>query len=453
MSRTFKTVDYEAARDLTVRLGDCLPPDHLARFVVDSVALLDLSALYARYGSRGGEPYAPEVLLALILYGYATGVFSSRKIERATYEAIPFRFIAGNRHPDHDTIAVFRRTFLPDLKGLFVQVLLLAQEAGVLTLGTLSLEGTKIHADASKSKAVSYKRLRELEAHLRAEVEELFALAEQMDERERPDGLVVRDEIARREDRLAQLAAAQVVIEERARERDALERAAYEDTLAQRAQQEQATGHRPRGRAPSPPVPGPRAKDQYNFTDPDSRIMKNPTDQGCEQDDNAQIAVDQDTLLIVGSALSNHPNDSHEAAPTLDSIPSEIGTPDAAALDHGYWGPATLEACADRGIEPYIATGREPHHQSWQERFAPAPDPPPADASAQVKMAYKLKTAVGTAIYRARTFTVEPVLGIITEVLGFRQFSLRGEAGAAGEWLLVCLAFNLKRFHTLSPVY
>ena len=217
MSRTFKTVDYEAALDLTVRLGDCLPPDHLARFVVDSVALLDLSALYARYGSRGGEPYAPEVLLALILYGYATGVFSSRKIERATYESVPFRFIAGNRHPDHDTIATFRATFVPDLKGLFVQVLLLAQEAGVLTLGTISLDGTKIHADASKSKAVSYKRLGELEARLRAEVEALFALAEQMDARDRPDGLVVRDEIARREDHLAPRAAAKTVIEERAR--------------------------------------------------------------------------------------------------------------------------------------------------------------------------------------------------------------------------------------------
>ena len=402
MSRTFKTVDYEAALDLTVRLGDCLPPDHLARFVVDSVALLDLSALYARYGSRGGEPYAPEVLLALILYGYATGVFSSRKMERATYESVPFRFIAGNRHPDHDTIAAFRATFVPDLKGLFVQVLLLAQEAGVLTLGTISLDGTKIHADASKSKAVSYKRVRELEAQLRAEVEELFALAEQMDARERPDGLVVRDEITRREERLAQLAAAKVVIEERARERDALERAAYEEKVAQRAEQERATGHRPRGRAPTPPTPGPRAKDQYNFTDPDSRIMKNPTDQGFDQDYNAQVAVDQQSLLIVGTSLSNHPNDSHEAAPTLDSIPSEIGTPDAAALDHGYWSPATLEACARRDIEPYIATGREPHHQSWQERFAPEPDPPPEDASAQIKMAYKLKTAVGKAIYGGR---------------------------------------------------
>jgi len=453
MSRTFKTVDYEAARDLRVRLGDCLPPEHLACFVVDSVALLDLSALYARYGSRGGEPYAPEVLLALILYGYATGVFSSRKIERATYESVPFRFIAGNRHPDHDTIAVFRRTFLPDLKALFVQVLLLAQEAGVLTLGTISLDGTKMHADASKSKAVSYKRLVELEAQLRAEVEELFALAEQMDERERPDGLVVRDEIARRAERLAPLAAAKAVLEERAREREALERAAYDEKVAQRTEQECATGHRPRGRAPTPPVPGPRAKDQYTYTDPESRIMKNPTDQGVDQDYNAQVAVDQQSLLIVGTSLSNHPNDTHEAAPTLAAIPPALGVPDAAALDHGYWGPATLTACADRAIEPYIATGREPHHQSWQERFAPEPDPPPEDASAQVKMAYKLTTAVGKAIYRARTFTVEPVLGIITEVLGFRQFSLRGEVAAAGEWLLVCLAFNLKRFHTLFPVY
>jgi len=453
MSRTFKTVDYEAALDLTVRLGDCLPPDHLARFVVDSVALLDLSALYAHYGRRGGEPYAPEVLLALLLYGYATGVFSSCKIERATYESVPFRFIAGNWHPDHDTIAEFRRTFLPDLKGLCVQVLLLAQEAGVLTLGTISLDGTKIHADASKSKALSYKRLQEIEAQLRAEVEELFALAERMDERERPDGLVVRDEIARREERLTQLAAAKAVLEERARDRDALERAAYEEKVAQRTEQERATGHRPRGRAPSEPVPGPRAKDQYNFTDPESRIMKNPTDQGFDQDYNVQVAVDQQSLLIVGTSLSNHPNDTHEAEPTLAAIPPEVGTPDAAALDHGYWGPATLEACADRDIEPYSATGREPHHQRWQERFAPEPDPPPEDASPQVRMAYKLKTAVGKAIYGARKYTVEPVIGIITEVLGFRQFSLRGEAAAVGEWLLVCLAFNLKRFHTLSPLY
>ncbi len=180
--------------------------------------------------------------------------------------------------------------------------------------------------------------------------------------------------------------------------------------------------------------------------------MKNPTDVGVDQDYNAQVAVEQRSLLIVGHALSNHPNDTHEAEPTLASIAPEVGTPDAAALDQGYWSPATLEACARRGIEPYIATGRDPHHQSWQERFAPLPAPPAEDASAQVKMAYKLKTAVGKAIYGARKHTVEPVLGIITEILGFRQFSLRGEQATAGEWCLVCLAFNLKRFHTLVPV-
>jgi transposase len=450
MSRTFKTVDYDQALDLTVRLGDCLPPDHLARFVVDSVAQLDLAALYAHYGPRGGEPYAPEVLLSLLLYGYATGVFSSRKIERATYEAVPFRFIAGNLHPDHDTLATFRRTFLPELKELFVQVLLLAQEAGVLKLGTISLDGTKVHADASKRKAVSYQRLREMETQLQAEVEEVFVLSEQLDQREVPDGLVVREEIARREDRLARLAEAKAVIEARAKDRAAAEQAEYEAKLAQRAERERTTGRRPGGRPPTPPVPGPRDGDQYNFTDPESRIMKNPTNAGYAQDDNAQVAVDQGSLLIVGWALSNHPNDSQEAEPTLAAIPSEIGTPEAAALDAGYFGPATLTACAKRGIEPYIATGRDPHHPSWHQRFAPLADPPSEDGSSQVKMAYKLRTALGKAIYGARKCTVEPVIGIIKEVLGFRQFSLRGIQAAAGEWCLVCLAFNLKRFHTLS---
>jgi len=450
MKRTFKTVDYDQALDLTVRLGDCLPPDHLAHFVVDSVAQLDLSALYAHYGTRGGEPYAPEVLLGLLLYGYATGVFSSRKIERATYEAVPFRFIAGNLHPDHDTLAAFRRTFLPELKDLFVQVLLLAQEAGVLKLGTISLDGTKIHADASKHHAVSYKRLLELEAKLRTEVEELFTLSEQSEQPEVPDGLVVRDEIARREDRLARLAEAKAVLQARAAERTAAEQADYEAKMAQRAERERTTGRRPGGRPPTPPAPGPRDGDQYNFTDPQSRIMKNPTDAGFEQDYNAQVAVDQGSLLIVGWALSNHPNDSQEAEPTLSAIPSALGTPEAAALDTGYSGPATLAACAKRNIEPYIATGRDPHHPSWQQRFAPLPDPPPEDASAQVKMAYKLRTALGKAIYGARKCTVEPVIGIIKEVLGFRQFSLRGIAAAAGEWCLVCLAFNLKRFHSVS---
>jgi transposase len=447
MSREFKRADYNQTLELQVRLGDCLPPSHLARFVVDCVGQLDLSGLYARYGSRGGAAYAPEVLLGLLFYGYATGVFSSRKIERGTYESIPFRFIAGNLHPDHDTLAAFRQTYLADLKDLFVQVLLLAQEAGVLKLGTISLDGTKVHADASKHKAVSYKRLLELEIQLRAEVEELFALAE---EPEVPDGLVVSDEIARREARLLRLAEAKVVLQARAAERTAAEQEEYDAKMAERAERERQTGKRTPGRPPTPPMPGPRDGDQYNFTDPESRIMKNPTDAGFEQDYNAQVAVDQQSLFIVGYSLSNHPNDSHEAEPTLEAIAPAIGTPTAAALDTGYFGPATLDACAKRGIDPYIATGRDPHHPSWKQRFAPLCDPPPQDASPKVKMAYKLATAVGKAIYRVRKCTVEPVIGIIKAVLGFRQFSLRGQEAAAGEWGLVCLAFNLKRFHTLS---
>jgi transposase len=449
MRRAFRKADYEQTENLTIRLGDCLPPNHLARFVVESVARLDLSALYARYGTRGGAPYAPEVLLGLLLYGYTTGVFSSRKIERATYESVPFRFIAGNMHPDHDTLANFRQNFLQELKDLFVQVLLQAQEAGILNLGTISLDGSKIHADASKHNAVSYNRLLELEKQLRAEVDELFALFDQ-EQAELPDGLVIKEEIKRRKTRLKELEEAETVLQARAKERTAVEQAEYEAKIAEREKRERETGKRLGGRPPAPPVPGPRGDDQYNFTDPDSRIMKNPTNMGFEQDYNVQVAVDQQSLLMVGCALSNHPNDNKEAEPTLESIPSVIGVPDAAAMDAGYRGDATLTACEKRGIEAYVATGRDPHHPSWQQRFAKEPDPPAPSASAQVKMAYKLKTAIGQAIYAARKYTVEPVIGIIKEVLGFRQFSLRGKQRVAGEWSLVCLAFNLKRFHTLS---
>jgi len=449
MSRTFKTADYDATLDLTIRLGDCVPPDHLARFVVDTIAHLDLSAIYARYGARGGQPYAPDILLALLFYGYATGVFSTRKIERATYETVPFRFIAGNLHPDHDTLAAFRKTFLPDLKDLFVQVLLLAQVAGVVKLGNISLDGTKIHADASKSKAVSYQHLMALEAHLHTEVEELFALSEQANQGDLPDGLVVSDEIAIRQARLARLAEAKAILQARAKERTALEQAEYDAKVQERAEKARQTGRTPRGRAPKPPTPGPRDQDQYNFTDPESRIMKHRSTEGFEQDYNAQIAVDHASLLIVGESLSNHPTDQREAEPTLDAIPPAIGPPQAGAMDNGYFSESNIAACEQRGIDPFIATGRDPHHPSWQERFAALPVPPAANASPTVKMAYKLKTALGKAIYGLRKCTVEPVIGIIKAVLGFRQFSLRGELAAAGEWCLVCLAFNLKRLHTL----
>ena len=453
MTRKFKTPNYEAMLQESVSLGEALPPSHLARFIVDVITQLDLSGLYGRYAPVGGEAIAPEILLGLLFYGYATGVFSSRKIERATRESLPFRFIASGLHPDHDTIATFRKTFLAEIQELFVQILLLAQAVGVLKLGHISLDGSKIHADASKSKAVSYKRLGELEVYLRQEVQRLMTLGEQVDQGERtlPEGLVLQEEIARREERLVQLARAKAVLEARAAERYATEQTEYAAKVQEREEKARRRGGKPRGRAPKPPPAGPRDKDQYNFTDPESRIMKNSTDEGFDQHYNVQAAVDQDSLLIVAPSLSNHPNDKAEAEPTLAALSPELGRPTAAALDNGYWSEPNRQALEQRGIEAYIATGREPHHQGWETFFAEQPGPPPAAASPKEQMAYKLKTAIGQAIYRLRKCTVEPVIGIIKEVLGFRQFSLRGLAAAAGEWCLVCLAFNLKRLQVLWP--
>ncbi len=453
-SRRFITVDYEQALEQIVVLREVLPPDHLARFVVEVIAELDLSAIYARYGARGGPAYAPAILLGLLCYGYATGVFSSRKLERATYEMLPFRFIAGGLHPDHDTIAEFRKAFLDEIGELFVQILLYAQLLGVLRLGNISLDGTKIHADASKSKAVSHKRLLEIEAQLRQEVAELLTLGEQADQGEvqLPGGLVIEDEIALRQQRLENLAEAKAVLEARAQERYEAELAEHEAKLRARAEKARKKGHKPGGRPPKPPQPGPRDKDQYNFTDPDSRIMKNSTNQGFDQHYNAQAAVDQESFLVVANTLSNHPNDQGELEPTLDAIPVAVGTPEAAAIDNGYFSQDNVTACEDRGIEPYIATGQEPHHTSWRTYFAELPAPPPADASPTGKMAYKLQTEIGKAIYGLRKCTVEPVIGIIKEILGFRQFSLRGLAKVVGEWCLVCLAWNLKRLHVLLAV-
>jgi transposase len=449
MARRFKSVDYDKSLEQTVTLKDVLPPDHLARFVARVISLLDLSAIYAQYGLVGGEAYAPEMLLGLLVYGYATGVFSSRKIEKATYESVPFMFLAGGLHPDHDTIANFRKTFLTQIAGLFVQVLVVAHEMGVLKLGRISIDGSKIHADASKSHAVSYGRLLELERRLEIEVAQLLAVAEGIDQGSLPEGVDVEFEVALRETRLLNLDEAKSILEARAEERYQAEKAEYDAKMREREEKAQQTGRKPGGRSPKPPTPGPQAKDQYNFTDPDSRIMKNSTDKGFDQHYNVQVAVDQESMLIVGNTLSNHPTDREEALPTVDAIPAKVGKPKAAVLDNGYWSPTNVGGLDERRIEPYIATGRDSHHQSWQERFAQEPEPPDEGASLIVQMAYKLKTAVGKWIYSLRKSTVEPVIGIIKETLGFRQFSLRGLAAVAGEWCLVCLAYDLKRMHSL----
>lgn len=448
--RRFRQADYAATESLEIKLGDALPEEHLARYIVSVVWMLDLDDIYGNYGPRGGSAYGPELLLGLLLYGYATGTFSSRKIEQATYEQIPYRYIAGNMNPDHDTINEFRKQNLPELKGLFVQVLLMAQIMGYLKLGNISIDGSKIHADASKSKAVSYGRIGQMEEQLQQEIESLFQLAEEADGLD--DDFAIDNEIQRRRGKLSNLAEAKAVLDARAAERDAENEAEYQEKMAARKAKEERTGQKSRGRKPKAPETGPRDKEQFNFTDPESRIMKNGNKKGFEQCFNGQAAVEHKSRLIVGNALSNHPNDKQEAIPVLDAIPAALGKPDAAALDNGYMSPTNIAEFEKRGITPYIATGRDSHHVDLDCLLADELAPPPDNASHMVKMLYALKTEAGKAIYKLRKSTVEPVFGIIKEVMGFRQFSLRGLAAASGEWNLVCLAYNLKRLHLLGPL-
>lgn len=447
MPRVFYRADYETTLTQTITIGEVLPEHHLARFLVRQIATWDLSALYAQYADDGGPPFAPELLLAILIYGYMTGVFSSRKLETATYESIPFRFIAGGYHPDHTTLAKFRTALFPQVAALLGQVLLQAMQDGLWTMGPVSIDGTKIHADASKHAAVSYERCLELMHQLLLEIQELSLQAEGGTS---PAGLDVAAEIQRRLVRLAQLAKARQVIEQRAELRELEDQAIYEAKLAEREERARRSGKKPRGKPPTPPTPGARATDQFNFTDPDSRIMKKSTDAGFDQQYNAQLAVEQQSSLIVAFTLSNHPNDQAEALPTLQAIPAELGTPPAAALDTGYFSASNVDAFEQAGVTPYIAIGKDAHHTWLKELGTPCPAPPPEDASPKRKMAYQLQTEIGKAIYRLRKSTVEPVIGIVKETLGFRQFSVRGREKVTGELGLVSLAFDLKRLSVLQ---
>ncbi len=296
----FVNVDRETDYLFPPSMSDWLPEHHLARFVVEVVDQLDLSELTRQYAGRGSKAHHPAVLLSLLIYGYATGVFSSRKIERATHDSIAFRYLAANTHPDHDTIATFRRRFLPQLEALFVQVLLLAREMKLMKLGRIALDGTKIKANASKHKALSYGHLKKIEAQLKTEVSALTAQAEAADQTPVADGMDIPAEISRRETRLEALAAAKVKIEERAQERFEREQAEYQQKQTQR--QAQDAGKKPRGREPKPPLPGPRDKDQVNLTDEESRIMP-VSGGGFEQCYNAQASVDTDTMLVVSTHM------------------------------------------------------------------------------------------------------------------------------------------------------
>jgi transposase len=286
----FREFDRETSFLLPPSLNEWLPERHLARFVVEVVDGLDLSAMVTSYRGTGSAGYHPALLLGLLVYGYATGVFSSRKLERATYDSVAFRFIAANDHPDHDTIATFRRRFLKDIEGLFVRVLELAREMGMLKLGTVALDGTKIHANASRHSALSYEHAGKIEAQLKAEVADLMARAEAADQADIPDGMSIPEELARREERLVKLAEARAKLEARAKERFEREMAEHRAKQAAREAKVEETGKKPGGKPPVPPVEGPQPKDQINLTDEDSRIMP-VAGGGFEQCYNAQAVV------------------------------------------------------------------------------------------------------------------------------------------------------------------
>jgi transposase len=451
MEPKFLEVDRETLYLLPPSVQDWLPEGHLARFVVEVVEQLDLRSLKASYAGRGSQPYNPSMLLALLFYGYSTGVFSSRKLERSTYDSVAFRFIAANRHPDHDTIATFRKRFLKELSGLFVQILMIARQMNMLKLGSVSLDGSKVKANASKHKALSYEHACKLEVQLKAEVAELLKKAESADKTDIPDGMNIPEELQRREQRLSGIAAAKTEIERRAAERHTREQAAYEEKVAARTKKAEETGKKPKGKQPKPPTAGPSAKDQVNLTDEESRIMP-VSGGGFEQTYNAQAAVDTESKLIVAAHITQQSNDKLELEPTLKNLaalPKQLGTVNELLADSGYFSETNVNACVGEKITPYIAVDRQNHNRSLWDRFK-EPPPLPDDADSVTTMKHRLKTKAGKAIYALRKVTSEPVFGIIKAVMGFRGFMLRGKESVSGEWNLACMAYNIKRLHSLK---
>lgn len=450
MSR-FKPIKRDMNYLFPPSLNDWLPEHHLARFIVDIVEQLDLKAMERAYGTSGSAPFHPALLLSILVYGYATGVFSSRKLENATYDSIAFRFVAADEHPDHDTLNTFRKRFLKDIEVLMVQVLMIARTMGVLKLGNIALDGSKLKANASKHSALSYGHIKKLEEQLKGEVKKLMELAEAADNEKIPDGMNLPEEITRREDRLKAIAVARIQIEGHAKERFDQEQADYQAKLDKRAAKSRQSGKPPRGKSPVPPVEGARDKDQINLTDAESRIMK-VAGGGFEQCYNGQIAVDMDSMLIVKTDTVQACNDKQQVEPMLKQIKTlsaGLGKPVSLVADTGYFSEANVNACGEHSIIPLIAVSREAHHPDPLARFT---EPPPLkeDATEVERMRHLLLTMAGRALYAKRKCTVEPVIGIIKAILGFRQFSLRGLENVKGELNLVAMAWNLKRMFVLA---
>lgn len=449
--RKFISPDRNQYTLMPPSIDEWLPDQHLARFVVEVTGQLNLDKIYESYGTTGAPPYDPAMLLGLIFYGYATGVFSSRKIEAATYDSVAFRYISGDLHPDHDSISTFRQRFLKQIESLFVEILVIAQSMDFIKVGNVNIDGTKVKANASKHRAMSYAHIEKLEQQYQEEVQHLMELAEEADSQKVED-LDIPKELQGRADRLAKIREARKVLEARAKERYKQEKQAYDEKMKEREEKEKSTGKKPRGRTPKPPRDnGPRDKDQYNFTDPESRIMK--TSDGFDQCYNAQAAV-SDNMMVVGGYVTGHCNDKEELTEVLDSVPIELGKIETATADTGYFSESAVEGCEERGIDAHIATGRQKHNtwldQKLEQQGADQPESEPGPVSVKERMRQKLKRPEGQAVYRLRKMTVEPVFGIIKEIMGFRRFSFRGEEKVNAEWKLVCSTYNLKRMFKLK---
>ena len=452
--RTFKPYDPDQLYLLPPALRDWLPEGHLALFISDVVDTLDLEPIFDVYeqgDGRGQPPYHPAMMVKLLIYGYCMGKPSSRKLERASYEEVGYRVLCAEQHPDHDSIAEFRKRHLKVLGGMFVQVLRLCQKAGLVKLGHVALDGTKIKANASKHKAMSYERMCKGEQEFEQEVKRLLKQAEEVDEAEdqaygegkRGDELP--EELARRESRLNKIRQAKAELEEEARQR--AEQAAVEAQakIDERRLKEQQSGQKARGRRPAvvdPQQAVPEPKAQRNFTDADSRIMKDGATQVFVQGYNCQVVVDSQAQIIVAAALTQQANDKQQLVAMLEEVKKSTGEkPAKASADAGYFSQAQITDNKLQDIDLYVAPERLRHG----EKIEAVGDDAPLSAKPTLieQMREKLKTAHGHAVYKMRKAIVEPVFGQIKEVRGFRRFSLRGKEKVAAEWQLICLTHNL----------
>ena len=449
MSENFVVVDRDTPMLLPPSLQDWLPEGHLAHFVVETVNVLPLRGFRVNTRGTGSAQFPPSMMLSLLIYNYAVGRMSSRQIEKATYEDVASRYICGgDAHPDHDTICAFRRQNADLFQESFVKVLEYAREMGVLAKrGGVSVDGTKIGANASKHAAVSHGRAVEMIAELEGEVQALMAMAEKADREARSDTLKIPEEIARREKRLAKLKQAQGVIEERHAARLVEKQREYETKMAER-EARRKRGERIGGKEPKPPSATPEAKEQYNFTDSESRIMKAGNGEHFEQSYNAQAAVDTEgSMLVLGAYVTDAANDKQQLEPAVKSVVAEVREVTQVLADSGYFSEAAVgKVESNGGPTVYAAVEKTGHHRTIADLLAtPGPETPVSGSVDKEAMRRRLRTATGKAAYKKRKETVEPVFGIIKSVMGFRRFLLRGRWKVALEWSLVTLAYNFRR--------